>query len=523
MGVKSLKKQGTILFALFALALCSRLPGISFHSLWFDETSTANMVSQATYGDMLEAINTIEGTPPLFFYLERAFISVFNLPVNETSLRALPMLFGVLSCILFFVLFRNLGGTAIGWQAFLLFTCSSYLINQAQEARCYSFLGFMALVTMYAVFRWWKSSGLKNSIFLCSVVALTVQIHYHAMLWIAALFLAVFITKPKNKQLGLFFLYSGAAAVISLATLIPLLLVQAQFVIAPHKDYLTQKWLIGLVYVPVKVMIGSYLFKITSIRDITSIDLIGIIPVIAMLGISAFYIAKQFRDRSLSDERKILIFNVVIPFLLFAGIGWKVAAVHPRYMAHFTALILGILLLALERARIVRAAFIIMLLTLNVIGIVKYYDSSRAYIEPWREIGRAVDDIAASGHSPGDVIITDMPIAHTVAFYSRNTTIPIYQIPSFFDPLPVTHIRLFGHDYYATMLNFFHYPIVGHTSMAAVMREKKTGIFLNKKKSGHTKTAELDRDFEGLVSFTLLRYFYTNQGDVCIYRWNYEE
>ena len=522
MGVKAFKKQGAVFFALFAMALCSRLPGISFHSLWFDETSTANVVSQTSYGDMLKALNTIEGTPPLFFYMEKAFISVLHLPVNETSLRFLPMLFGVFSCILFFLLFKEIGTVAIGWQAFILITVSSYMINQAQEARCYSLLGFMVLLTLLAVFRWWNSSGIKNTVFLCAAIALTVQIHYHAILWIGALFIAVFIAKPKNRQLGIFFLYAGTAVMLSLASLLPALLIQVQHVVAPYKDYLTQKWLVGLAYVPVKVMLGAYLFKINSLHQITAIDLAGIIPVMIMLGMMVYYVIRQFRDRSLSDERKILVFNILISVLLFASIGWKIPAVHPRYMAHFTVLLFGVLLLVLEKARILRAAFFIILIMLNVIGIVKYYDYSRAYIEPWREIGRAVDDVVAAGGDPGVAIVTDMAIAHTVAFYSRSKTAPIYQIPSFFDSLPIAHVQLFGHEYYATMLNFIYYPIIGHTSMAAVMREKKTGIYLDKKVLGHTKIGELDRDFKGLVSFTLLRYFKSNQGDICIYQWNYK-
>ena len=283
-------RNSAMFCALFAMALCSRLPGISFHSLWFDETSTANMVSQTSYGDMLKTVSTIEGAPPLFFYLEKAMISVFSLPVSETSLRILPMLFGAVSCLLFFLLFREIGSVAIGWQAFFLFMCSSYLINQTQEARCYSLLGCMVLLTFFAVFRWWKYASTQNTVFIFAAIAVTVQVHYHALLWITALFVAVFITKPKNRQLGLFLLYGAAAAAVSLALLLPLLLSQLQHVVGPSKDYLTQKWLVGLVYVPVKVMVGSYLFKVNSILEITATDLAGIISVMIFLGIVVYYV-----------------------------------------------------------------------------------------------------------------------------------------------------------------------------------------------------------------------------------------
>jgi uncharacterized membrane protein len=522
MNVKAFKNVFVLYFTLFAIALGSRLPGITFHSLWFDEISTANMVSQASYGDLLKAVNTIEGTPPLFFIIEKAFLSWVGLPANEFSLRLLPLIFGVMASLLFYKLFKNIGGSAIGIQAFILYVCSSFLINQAQEARCYSMLGCVTLLTLLAVFRWWKSSGIGNTIALCLILALAIQIHYHTLLWIGALFIAIFITKPKDRRLGLFFLYSGVSVIISLALLLPILISQILHVVGPFRDYLTQKWFPGLIYVPVKVMIGSYLFKINSICEITTKDLLGIIPVIIILCVALWHIFRQWRARVLSDDRTILILNVLISFLLFAMVGWKVSAVHPRYMAHFTVLILGIVLLALEKMRNIRMTFIAVLIVLNVIGIAKYYDTSRAYIEPWREIGRALDEAVAAGKDSCVTIVTDMPIAHTIAYYSVSKSAPIYQIPGIFDTFSYTRTRLFGHPYIASMPHYLYYPEAGKTSTTAVMREKKSGIFLDKKIKGHTKLPELTRDFKGLVSFTLLRYFKTNQGDVCIYRWVYK-
>ena len=118
--------------------------------------------------------------------------------------------------------------------------------------------------------------------------------------------------------------------------------------------------------------------------------------------------------------------------------------------------------------------------------------------------------------------MADLAITHTIAFYSRNKDLPIYRIPSVFETIEYARLRLFGHDYYASLPNHTYYPVAGRLSAIGVMRERKTGIYVDKKPSGHEKIDELNREFKGLVAFTLIRYFKTNQGDVCIYRWDYK-
>lgn len=506
---------------LFVIALGLRLPGITFHSLWYDETSTANVVAQDSYHELLKAMDAFENTPPLFFFLQKAFISVFNLPVNEFSLRFLPMLFGVFSGILFFLLFKEIGSARIAWLGYFLFVFSSYLINQAQEARCYSLLGCMVLLTLYAVIRWWKKAGGVNASLVFISVLIITQVHFYAFLWLAGLLVAVFLVKTKNRRLGHFYLLSGTAAALSMVLLLPFLITQMQVVVG-GRDYLTEKWLVGMVYVPIKVLIGSYLFKINAIGEITPVDLIGIVPVLAILGSGAYLTVKRFLAGTIEDDRKIVILCLVFSFILFAGIGWKVTAVHPRYMAHFTMLLFGILIMAAERTRKLQLAFFAVLLVLNAVALVKYYDYSRAYIEPWREIGSAVDGFASMDGDRRVPVIADMAITHTIAFYSSNNNLSLYYIPSVSDSVPFARLRLFGHEYHSSLPHYNDYPVSGHTSMIAVMRETGTGFYIDKKPSGHAKTGELQKEFKGMAAFTLLRYFKTNQGDVCIYRWQYK-
>jgi 4-amino-4-deoxy-L-arabinose transferase-like glycosyltransferase len=83
---------------------------------------------------------SLEYNPPLFFSLQRLWL-VFG--DSEAALRSLPALFGVLTIPLVFWTARALGGSSVGLIAALLVASSTPLVAYSQEARTYSFLGFV--------------------------------------------------------------------------------------------------------------------------------------------------------------------------------------------------------------------------------------------------------------------------------------------------------------------------------------------------------------------------------------------
>ncbi|MBN2037186.1 MAG: glycosyltransferase family 39 protein [Chitinispirillaceae bacterium] len=521
LGKGILNSQIYLYCLLFAVALLVRLPGIEFHSLWFDETSTANVVVQPSYAELFSALYTFEGTPPLFYLVEKGFIDLLNVPANEYSLRLLPLLFSALSCTLIFVLFSLIGNRRIGLLSYILVTLSSFHIYLSLEARCYSFLGVMALATLLLIILWWQRATLLRSVLLCTAIIILVQIHYYAMLWVAAIVIAAFFTERKRPRFFTFLSLCVAAASVSFAFLMPLFLNQVSHEVGEIRDFLTAKWGLGTIYAPVKVMIGAYLFKINHLGEITARDLLGIVPVLSLFGIALFFLVGRIRDRDLSRTETMVIVAAACAYIFHVSLGWKIPSVHPRYMAHFLVLLFGLLLLAVRRDNRLVTVFFTVLLVLNGIGNYRFFDYSQSYIEPWRDIAAAVEKHIDTRDGRPAPVLTDMMISHSMAYYMKDASVPIINIPTVTDSIEYSRLDLFGHEFMSPLFHYTYFPVKGRVSLLDVMRREKQGIFIKKNLYGREKAGVLHTRFKGLVDFSLLRCFPTNQGDVCIFRWQY--
>ncbi len=507
---------------LFIIALSLRMPGMSFHALWFDETSTAFVVSQPI-SNVLKTINTIEATPPLFFFLEKAFISVFHVKPSEFSLRFLPVVFGALSCVLFFFLFREIADKKIVFYAFFLLALSNFHIATSQDARAYSLLVLMVIATLYSTLLWWKKPSVARSIFLMVSVAVCVHVHYYAVLWVIALFLAILLAKPKDKLLKYCLLLVTAAGCISFAPLVPLFLTHIHYELDPVKDYLLNKWLPGIFYSPVKVLLGAYLFKIHSISELSFIDLAGIVPVLTLLTVALCVFARRLRRNEVSDQEKIISFSLIASFGLHTIIGWKVPTIHPQYMVHFLILLFGLIMINLPSRRALRALAFGSLAVFNLIANVRYYASSIPYIEPWRDIAAAIDNRIAQDGFGSEPIISEYATCVSIGFYLKNKNSALFQTYSPFYPdvkNNYARLNLFGNNFFTELFHFRYFSIEQRTSLNDIMATYKCGILVERRNPPLTTLRErLNKTYKGSVDFTLIKMVPTNQGEIALLHW----
>jgi uncharacterized membrane protein len=523
MHAQTLKKNSILFCILFCIALSVHLPGIKFHSLWFDETSTAYIISQPSYGHLFKALYTFEGTPPLFYIIEKSFIHFFNQPVTEFSLRILPVLYGVLSCVIVFFLFCEICDTKTAFLAFLLVAFSNFYIYLFQEARCYSLLCLMALLTLWLSIQWWKKADFKRTVALFVSVMLTIQVHYYALFWICAICFSVFCIKPKNWRLLVFLCLNAVAAGISFFSLTILFMTQFQHEVGTIRNYLTANWFVGVFYAPIKVLIGAYLFKIYKLEEITRTDMLGILPSAIVLFVAMYYLYRRFRKNAISDQEKIIVLSACAAFSLHIAFGSTIPTIHPRYMAHFLILSFGIILANVSHRRKLQLAIFFTLMVLNGIATIKYYDYSKAYIEPWRDIAQSVDNALSAGSAQPEPIIGNFAVCHTTAFYMKNKSSEIYCVPSSKTPTEYARLDMFGSTCYSPLFHYDFYPIAGHTSFIDIVKTQRRGLLLSKDKSALSMINDLKRDFGMTTDFLILNIFKTNQGDVSIIRWMYRE
>jgi hypothetical protein len=519
-----------LLFCILLLtALAVHVPGLTFHSLWFDETSTAYITSQHGFGSLFKALYTFEGTPPLFYVLEKSFAGIFFLAPGEFSMRFLPMLFTSLSCVLIYYLFREITGRRTALLAFALVTVSNFFIYLSHEARCYSLLSFMAMFTLWLVIQWWKKPGLLRSVALCLSVALTVQVHYYSLFWIASLWCSVFIVKPRDRSLLIFLVMTGVTACVSFLSLTVLFMTQFQHEVGAIRSYLTANWFVGIFYAPVKVLIGAYLFKIYEIERISRIDMLGILPCAVILVAAGYYLYARMVKKAMSDPEKIMLLAAIFAFLLHASFGSKIPTIHPRYMAHFLILLFGFVCLAFDTRKKTQMLVFGVLLVLNIIATIKFYDRSRAYIEPWKEISAAVDSAVVAGRSQtagaeaGGPITGNFLVCQNIAFYMKNKSVEFRCFPPCSTRVNFARLTVFGETFYSPLFHYDFYPVAGNSSFIDVINEQKHGILLSEDRSSTVMLDDLKSRLGGKIEFSGPRIFKTNQGEVSIRGWNSKE
>jgi uncharacterized membrane protein len=526
MQTQTLKNHILQFLFLFSIALALHLPGISFHSLWFDETSTAYMVSQHGYANLFESLYTFEGTPPLFFIFEKAFVKVFSLPINEFSLRFLPMIFGCIACVLVFFIFIEIGDRRTASLAFGAVVFSNFYVYLFHEARSYSMLTMMALLSLWLVMQWWKKASIPRTIALFASIVLLVQIHYFALFWMAAIGVSVLIIKRKDKQLLGFLGLIIIASCISFGTLLSLFSTQISHETGPVYDDITAKWFSGLFYSPIKVMIGASLPKLFTIRDLTVLDLLSILPTAILIVIAGYLLFMQFVRKTISDAEKLILLCVCIAFIIHAALGSIVPTVHPRYMSYFLILIFGLVLSSVRRSIKMQVLFFCCFIAINCFANVKYYNRSYAYIEPWRDIAEAVDNFAESDGAKNETIIGNFVTCHALAFYLKHKTAELYCVPKLSTPdsyaqLDKAKVNLFGSMCITPLFHYDYHPVIQRSSFIDIIKAQSHGLLLTKKKSGPSVVNQLKTEYKGIIDFTLLRIFKTYQGDVVILSWKY--
>jgi hypothetical protein len=139
------------LAAAVAVATVLRFWKIGSQALWYDELSTAWVV-RVRLTDLLSEIEWREGTPPLYFATEWAWIRVFGR--GDAALRAPSALVGVLTVVVVYALVVELRQTRRTARiAALLVALNPLLVWYSREARAYSLFAFLVACSLLCLAR----------------------------------------------------------------------------------------------------------------------------------------------------------------------------------------------------------------------------------------------------------------------------------------------------------------------------------------------------------------------------------
>jgi 4-amino-4-deoxy-L-arabinose transferase-like glycosyltransferase len=174
------------LLGLILLAFALRVYRLPAQSLWYDE-GVSWYLTRMSLPD-LTAWTADDIQPPLYYYLLWPWARLGG--TSEYALRFLSVAFGTLTVALLWATGRWLLGERAAWLGALILTLSPLHVYYAQEARMYTLLTFLGLLSSYLLLRWLeaRSPNLRSPFVWAYVLTAVAALytHYFAFFLLAA-------------------------------------------------------------------------------------------------------------------------------------------------------------------------------------------------------------------------------------------------------------------------------------------------------------------------------------------------
>ena len=203
-------------------ALALRLPYLGTQSLWYDETFTRTIAAAPSVTRLWHEVKATEGTPPLYYLLTWGWGKLFGIH-SDAALRATSGLAGATCAPAAFLALRRFGGSRAALAAAALVAASPMLVWYSLDARAYSLLVLLSLISIWATSLVLERPTPCRFLGWALAAAAVVWTHYFgAFLVVAEVVLLLWrLPEARRRTLG----WSAAAAVLA-APLIPVLSAQ---------------------------------------------------------------------------------------------------------------------------------------------------------------------------------------------------------------------------------------------------------------------------------------------------------
>jgi mannosyltransferase len=146
--VQMIRKQDKwACFFLLLLGFGVRVYGLTFHSLWLDETVSVYLGSFPRLEILRQGMFLQEPNPPLYHLLLHLWMRVFG--SGELAVRMLSALLGTLYLPPVYLLGKRLLSPRVALIAILLAAINPFLVWYSQEARMYALLATLTLWSLY--------------------------------------------------------------------------------------------------------------------------------------------------------------------------------------------------------------------------------------------------------------------------------------------------------------------------------------------------------------------------------------
>lgn len=208
-----------LLLSLVAFAL--RVFQLDKQSFWYDEAFSVYL-SRFDLGT-ITARTAADIQPPLYYYLLNFWMLLTG--SSEFAVRFLSLFFGVVTIPLLYVTARRLFNPTTGVFAAFIAALSALYLWYSQEARMYTLITFLGLLSSYALLRALSEKGRKWWIVFALANIAAVYTHYFAFTLIAFQFLyALYIVLRERRSAIVAALISFLAIFVAFLPWVPFML-----------------------------------------------------------------------------------------------------------------------------------------------------------------------------------------------------------------------------------------------------------------------------------------------------------
>lgn len=170
-----------------AIGAALQLHAITAKSFWLDEGSSITM-SRLDWFNFLRILWRREMNMVLYYLLLRGWL---HLGDSVAWIRGLSVVFAVAGIPAIFVLGRKMLGTSFGLISALLLSVNAFQVRYAQEARCYSLLVLLVILSTYCFLTAAESGRRRDWNWYIVASSLAIYAHFFAVLVVIAHWVAL--------------------------------------------------------------------------------------------------------------------------------------------------------------------------------------------------------------------------------------------------------------------------------------------------------------------------------------------
>jgi hypothetical protein len=354
-------------------------------SLWGDEVWSAWAIQPASIVEMLARVQA-DVHPPFYFVLLWSWAKLAG--SSEFSLRILSAWAAALALAGTYTLGKRLVDWRAAWMAVILLGTSGFFLNYAREARMYSLLVLLVILSTWAYHMWLSSGSQQTGMLYALLCALCLYIHYHGV-WILVVHgLHAMLFQPRRT-----FRWAGWLAVAGLLYLPWIPFGYNQFHTHPRGPF--------AVSIPTRLDTLSWLIRVLT----SDTGWLIVLPV----ALAFLSIRQKWQTIGL-----LVIWLIAFPAIIFALNAWLMPLYQVRYV--IAILPAGALLVALG-LRQIKWQWVTLV---GLAGMVVMQLRAAPVFWPHKPAWRATLEQVVAARALSEPLIIDADAINVVSYYSSQ-------------------------------------------------------------------------------------------------------